>query len=75
MALARAFSLAPRVLLLDEAFSAMDKTLRDVRAYVDEQRIPLGQVDPPARRGLPAGRPRGRARPWPGRGCRSVDVL
>jgi molybdate transport system ATP-binding protein len=45
VALARAFAHAPRVLLLDEAFSAMDRELRrallaDVRAQLAERRIP-----------------------------------
>lgn len=45
VALARAFARAPSVVLLDEAFSAMDRELRrelctDVRSLVDELRIP-----------------------------------
>jgi ABC-type sulfate/molybdate transport systems ATPase subunit len=45
VALARAFARSPRVVLLDEAFSAMDRDLRyelgaDIRALVDEIRIP-----------------------------------
>jgi len=45
VALARAFARRPRVVLLDEAFSAMDRDLRyelgsDIRALVDELRIP-----------------------------------
>lgn len=45
VALARAFARSPRLILLDEAFSAMDRELRyelgaDVRALVEEQRIP-----------------------------------
>lgn len=45
VALARAFARSPRIVLLDEAFSAMDRELRyalgaDVRALVDELRIP-----------------------------------
>lgn len=45
VALARAFARAPKVVLLDEAFSAMDRELRyelgtDVRALVTELRIP-----------------------------------
>jgi molybdate transport system ATP-binding protein len=49
VALARAFAHAPRVLLLDEAFSAMDRELRrallaDVRAQLAELRIPTVMV-------------------------------
>jgi molybdate transport system ATP-binding protein len=45
VALARAFARKPRVVLLDEAFSAMDRDLRyelggDIRGLVDELRIP-----------------------------------
>jgi molybdate transport system ATP-binding protein len=45
VALARAFARSPRIVLLDEAFSAMDRELRyalgaDVRALVDELGIP-----------------------------------
>jgi molybdate transport system ATP-binding protein len=49
VALARAFAPSPRVLLLDEAFSAIDEDLRrnlqvDVRAYVAEAGIPAIQI-------------------------------
>jgi ABC-type molybdate transport system ATPase subunit len=49
VALARAFAMSPKLVLLDEAFSAMDRDLRrelahDVRCYVDEARIPVVQV-------------------------------
>jgi molybdate transport system ATP-binding protein len=49
VALARAFAMLPKVVLLDEAFSAMDRDLRlelmeDVRRYVNEARIPAIQV-------------------------------
>jgi molybdate transport system ATP-binding protein len=49
VALARAFARTPRLALLDEPFSAMDRELRrelaaDVRAYVDEAHIPLIHV-------------------------------
>ena len=46
VALARAFAMSPRVVLMDEPFSAMDQKLRaellrDVRAFVDELAVPL----------------------------------
>jgi molybdate transport system ATP-binding protein len=49
VALARAFARAPKVVLLDEAFSALDRDLRrsllaDVRSYVVENGIPTIMV-------------------------------
>jgi ABC-type sulfate/molybdate transport systems ATPase subunit len=47
--LARAFAMSPKVVLLDEAFSAMDRDLRmelaqDVRRFVEENPLPIIQV-------------------------------
>ncbi len=49
VALARAFAPAPRLVLLDEPFSAMDRALRrefvaDLRAWVAEARVPVIHV-------------------------------
>jgi molybdate transport system ATP-binding protein len=49
VALARAFAMSPRIVLLDEPFSAMDRELRlslatDVRAFADEAGIPILHV-------------------------------
>ncbi len=49
VALARAFAVRPRIVLLDEPFSAMDRDLRlslaaDVRAFADESAVPFVHV-------------------------------
>jgi molybdate transport system ATP-binding protein len=49
VALARAFAMRPRIVLLDEPFSAMDRDLRDqlcadVRGFVDELGVPMIHV-------------------------------
>jgi ABC-type sulfate/molybdate transport systems ATPase subunit len=49
VALARAFAVQPRIVLLDEPFSAMDRDLRqslaaDVRAFADEAAVPFVHV-------------------------------